>query len=699
MNNMNSRCGMRNAECGKRRRDSAQNSICLSAFTIPHSAFRIGRSLGVALAVCCLATTTVAGTDVLCLGVGRGYDFTTSQGTPFELVMAGESMQTVRAALAADGFTFTAGESFTAADLAGFNIVFLGLFDPSERLGSDERVALDAFVRGGGALIYMGDNEVFRTPNASVVGIFGLTCSSDNSALSASRTVDPLHPIILGPAGRVNVYDGSLNLPGFFGGIDSLGPFAHAVLATENRTVVAAIEPGALQPGSGPVVYISESNGFLDSGLGTVELGDNITLMRNIFAFAAGIQIGCTTDASCADDLFCNGIEACVNDQCLPGTWPCGAGEGCDESSASCGPCADDAQCNDGLFCNGDEICIAGVCEPGSRPCASTEGCHESSDSCGPCTDDQQCDDGLFCNGLELCDIDGICSPEVQACPDPCEHCDEQLQACIGCLLDIDGDGFIGTGDFGFFAGCFGACYPPDDPCLEANFDGSEDGCVGTGDFAPFSGCFGGSCVDCRNCSGPGGGSAVAAVAVGSADVQLILLARSTATKVDTLSALPESTETFEVGETFYVELWANRASVFQDGVAAVYVDLVYDPAILRLTDIVPGDLFEAFNAGEIDPVAGEIRSLGGCTEPGADLVGVEPAWARVATLTAAFKTNGGVTLRTGPAGATFGISVFGSFGNLDSARIAFGRLELVLPYPIEERPPLEENTGVDPGL
>ena len=112
-----------------------------------------------------------------------------------------------------------------------------------------------------------------------------------------------------------------------------------------------------------------------------------------------------------------------------------------------------------------------------------------------------------------------------------------------------------------------------------------------------------------------------------------------------------------------------------------------------------PGDLFEAFNAGEIDPVAGEIRSLGGCTEPGADLVGVEPAWARVATLTAAFKTNGGVTLRTGPAGATFGISVFGSFGNLDSARIAFGRLELVLPYPIVGRPPLEENTGGDPGL
>ncbi|MCH8275243.1 MAG: hypothetical protein IH851_10680 [Armatimonadetes bacterium] len=49
---------------------------------------------------------------------------------------------------------------------------------------------------------------------------------------------------------------------------------------------------------------------------------------------------------------------------------------------------------------------------------------------------------------VELFDIDGVCSPEEQACPDPCEHCDEQLQACIGCLLDIDGDGLPDVAEF-----------------------------------------------------------------------------------------------------------------------------------------------------------------------------------------------------------------------------------------------------------
>ena len=201
----------------------------------------------IALGLCCLAAPALAGKNVLCLGTGRGYDLTTSQGEPLhavpslELVLTGTSMTAVRNALLADGFLFAAGESFTAAELVGADIVFLGLFDPQESLTAEETSSLDAFVRSGGALIYMGDNDRFKTPNKSAGGMYDVRYRAHLSALTAARIPNPAHPIIQGPAGEVVLYDGSLNLPGFFGGIDYLGADAHSVLGAGDRTVVAAI--------------------------------------------------------------------------------------------------------------------------------------------------------------------------------------------------------------------------------------------------------------------------------------------------------------------------------------------------------------------------------------------------------------------------------------------------------------------------
>lgn len=619
--------------------------------------------------------STAEAAHVQTLGVGRGYD----NGTYFQSVMTGASMSTIRAHLMADGHTFASTETLSAQTLAGADILFLGLFDPSESLSPAERSAVESFVRAGGALVYMGDNDLFSRPNASVGGIFGITFSGDPTATSAANVMDSAHPIMNGIAGRATVYEGSGNLRGFFGGMDSLGAYARAVLRSDARTCVAAIERGALQPGSGAVVFLAEANGFLNTGIGTVEQGSNIILMRNIFSFAAGIgPQDCTSDAECADGNFCNGMETCVGGECREGFFPCAAGLGCHEATDTCGPCQTNDECDDGRFCNGSETCTGGECMPGAFPCAAGQGCHEGDDACGPCDDDSQCDDGLFCNGEETCNDAASCDGGEAPCDDECLFCDEIADVCSPCILDLDSDGFIGTGDFAFFAGCFGACYPLNHPCLLANFDESTDGCVGTGDFAAFSGCFGASCGECGNCDpiDSAVGSQTASTGIG-ADIRLIAVSQPYPN--DQSNELPLGGRSFVVGTPFFVEVWVSRNNTTEDGLAAVYTTLGFDASLFVVDAAATGSTFQMFENGAIDAVGGKVDTLGGCADLGESRVGVDPLWARVATLRVQGIRTGTGRITAESSGPAYGVAVFGKFGNLDPNRIRFGSLELML--------------------
>jgi predicted outer membrane repeat protein len=142
------------------------------------------------------------------------------------------------------------------------------------------------------------------------------------------------------------------------------------------------------------------------------------------------------------------------------------------------------------------------TCDTGSgSPPVVDIGAYEFPGSPGCCTD-SDCDDGAFCTGEETCQ-DATCIAGIAPCTSVCEQCDEGADVCLWCVLDLDRNGWIGSGDFGRFAGCYGQCYPPGDPCLETNFDVSPDGCVGSGDFGGFAGCYGSPCSGCNSCFGP----------------------------------------------------------------------------------------------------------------------------------------------------------------------------------------------------
>lgn len=115
--------------------------------------------------------------------------------------------------------------------------------------------------------------------------------------------------------------------------------------------------------------------------------------------------MACEVEGDCADDVFCNGTETCVDGACVEGSNPCDEPLVCDEELQDCvspgtqdgdpTPCEGEEDCADGVFCNGSETCVDGACVEGSNPCDEALVCDEELQSCvTPGTQDDDADEG-----------------------------------------------------------------------------------------------------------------------------------------------------------------------------------------------------------------------------------------------------------------------------------------------------------------
>jgi hypothetical protein len=122
--------------------------------------------------------------------------------------------------------------------------------------------------------------------------------------------------------------------------------------------------------------------------------GPILVFVALVFLLGAGAAqaqiIPCTNDIECDDGFFCNGVEECgVRGECDTGPGdPCGATETCSEMTQTCDGstgCTNDIECDDGFFCTGVEECgVGGECDPGpGDPCGAGETCNEPTASCG----------------------------------------------------------------------------------------------------------------------------------------------------------------------------------------------------------------------------------------------------------------------------------------------------------------------------
>ena len=139
---------------------------------------------------------------------------------------------------------------------------------------------------------------------------------------------------------------------------------------------------------------LTSFKGLLVTGVNVLAVqGHNVTLDSRDVLLSPQLSStqGCTTDAECDDNVFCNGAETCQGGACLAGTPP---------------------SCNDGFACTADS-------------------CNQTADACDHIPSDLPCDDGLWCNGAETCDPLNGCQAGTGPCQ-PDEACDETAGVCVG---------------------------------------------------------------------------------------------------------------------------------------------------------------------------------------------------------------------------------------------------------------------------
>lgn len=262
-------------------------------------------------------------------------------------------------------------------------------------------------------------------------------------------------------------------------------------------------QAGACVPGAPPVCDDGVDctvDSCSEIGGGCIIFPDNSLCPEGELCRADGCTgLECRTDADCQDDVFCNGLEACVDGMCVPGMVPaCDDGvpctsNFCDPATDRCeNPPADDDR--DGfapVACGGTDC---DDMNPRVRPDADED-----------CTDlqDNDCDGQLDCADAE-CVRDPICrcAPSETVCDDGRDDdCDGMLDcadfdcagnpACClafeicGNMLDDDCDGFADCNDFGCRMDPICMCGP-----VEVCGNGIDDDCNGLIDCADM-GCAG----------------------------------------------------------------------------------------------------------------------------------------------------------------------------------------------------------------
>lgn len=150
------------------------------------------------------------------------------------LSLLGSSSAQARLALQADGHSLVSLTALTPGTLATADIVWLPLLDIGQTYSVQERSDLLQYVTNGGAIIWIGDADVFNAGDDSLLSAFGMNKRIGNLNAGLSPAL-PGHPIISGPHGAVlivgtnagyGLFNGTANVAGVFLGDAGEGTFA-----------------------------------------------------------------------------------------------------------------------------------------------------------------------------------------------------------------------------------------------------------------------------------------------------------------------------------------------------------------------------------------------------------------------------------------------------------------------------------------
>jgi hypothetical protein len=213
----------------------------------------------------------------------------------FDIARAGvtsldsEGTQPLRDSISAafPGTIFTSSNELTSSYLETIDVLMISSVSSAlsapPPLSSLEQQALLNFVNGGGGVIIFTDNSNFAGDgsdaiNESFLDPFGLDTTGSTIEVHQLDVTDFTHHVTNGPYGAATA--GFYAAPGWF---DNLGPNAVSLgLVQGGLSGIAAINPGALSPSSGGVVFFSDAAPFAFA----FSKLDNAILVLNAVAFA-----------------------------------------------------------------------------------------------------------------------------------------------------------------------------------------------------------------------------------------------------------------------------------------------------------------------------------------------------------------------------------------------------------------------------
>ncbi|MCB9568389.1 MAG: hypothetical protein H6710_14455 [Myxococcales bacterium] len=183
-----------------------------------------------------------------------------------------------------------------------------------------------------------------------------------------------------------------------------------------------------------PIGMLTYGNDNLWAGA-TYSIGGS-TIMSDTWIWAKGIQ--CQEDADCDDGDLCNGMETCVENQCVNAPEPlnCDDQNVCTDDSCDavmgCVNEANVAECDDGDACTEMDVCADGVCGGAAVECGDDNAC--TMDSCD------------MIDGCVNEPIDGCCLSDADCIPDE-EMCNLDLNVCepVAPMTTTDGTTTDGT--------------------------------------------------------------------------------------------------------------------------------------------------------------------------------------------------------------------------------------------------------------
>ncbi len=215
---------------------------------------------------------------------------------------------------------------------------------------------------------------------------------------------------------------------------------------------------------------------------------------------AGPMDAGCSDNTQCADELDCT-VDTCSNGGCVhtPNDAFCAFGV-CDEDDCPPRTCETQEECTDNVFCNGVEECVDGMCALGQPvDCNDSDACtmdtcvemarectHVTVDADNDTFGDMACPAAGGVPNTDCNDLNDQVNPDaVDDCngiDDDCNAtCDDSFQCCRGrsgpCQTSCDaanGTSMTGTQLCGNSC-AWGACNPPPEQC-NAIDDDCENG-------------------------------------------------------------------------------------------------------------------------------------------------------------------------------------------------------------------------------